>query len=1066
MMTPAQLLQECETLSYMLRIRRMVELGRQAGSDASIRETLGALAQGDAYQRCLAVHACHGSRDAAQALRALSDPSRSVRGLALTLAPMLCSDAEILAILDTLPPDLKIALISLLSKKRRQALLDAYIGMLAAHHDDELRHLLPFGSRDVVAHHLEHLHERLDLLCWKRLARRHPDLVLAQLLRLARSTPTSDPLLLLRANTVLPFFAHHTPDFAFELVRGLMVSIPFQRLELQPLVQRRPDEMVDLLVQAGERNPHLDFTRVAHRLTMDHLLTLFTRYSDAISTSCLKKVRPEQRLTFYIACARAWRNDEGILGQQIVAALPAEPRLQEARRHLELPILLTRPQERFPYAAFLSWDEARALLDAPLRSPDADLRKVALQTLIAATRYQRSYLSHALQLVKQRRNEQDPVRGAMLVALMHLPHGTWRAEHLDDLSQIIHDALEATDLSHASLFALQHLVVQLFPFHAAWAAQQMALIYSKRGYSGYARLDSYLSDKDIAGLALVLMPILKAWQNREQENLLVIVATLLGRRLRVFNEFADLLETTLERTLSAGIAISILNLFLAHQRERIPLLIPRLLNKDKSTITLSPVSIYLHRSRQDLLTPFLGQRAYRGRFSTGHTRFVPPLYAGFQRWTPQQQDIYAQTLLQVAKGKNQHRAAYELISTIQRLAALTWIEPTYLLQFAHDERPLVREAALRVLGDLDAGQGIPVLLEALNDERARIAIYALRSALLVMPKIEVLNYLRSAPLTQVTVAKEVIRLIGDLSTEVAYRELLALETRDLHRDVYVALLRALWNYAEQPEAWNVFEKAAQNPDSAIARGVVHIPEDGLSPDALQRLTMLTATLLGHPEHEVRVATLQWRSQHPLADYEHVLLNRLLSLLHTSSPGECENAANAIFTIYTGHEASLVGQAVRDLLRQRRSLQTVLQNFAAMLRYNRQVLLPTTRALLDVLSEDRLTISWRVTLSVAGLPWPEVTLALTRLANELHADALQRAEQVVHEAVSHPNADLLELETTLAQSDDERLRRLALAALVAQGQASGWSDERIARLHVYQQDTSALVAEAAQFTFPA
>ena len=64
------------------------------------------------------------------------------------------------------------------------------------------------------------------------------------------------------------------------------------------------------------------------------------------------------------------------------------------------------------------------------------------------------------------------------------------------------------------------------------------------------------------------------------------------------------------------------------------------------------------------------------------------------------------------------------------------------------------------------------------------------------------------------------------------------------------------------------------------------------------------------------------------------------------------------------------------------------------------------------------------------------------------------------------ADLASLETALAGSGDDRLRRIALAALVARSIAKGWPEECRSRLKVYQRDASALVAAAAQFTFPA
>lgn len=54
-MKPEQLLQECETLTHNGRMFRMVELGRAATKDAGIALMLASFAQGDAYQRALAV---------------------------------------------------------------------------------------------------------------------------------------------------------------------------------------------------------------------------------------------------------------------------------------------------------------------------------------------------------------------------------------------------------------------------------------------------------------------------------------------------------------------------------------------------------------------------------------------------------------------------------------------------------------------------------------------------------------------------------------------------------------------------------------------------------------------------------------------------------------------------------------------------------------------------------------------------------------------------------------------------------------------------------------------------
>ncbi len=60
-----------------------------------------------------------------------------------------------------------------------------------------------------------------------------------------------------------------------------------------------------------------------------------------------------------------------------------------------------------------------------------------------------------------------------------------------------------------------------------------------------------------------------------------------------------------------------------------------------------------------------------------------------------------------------------------------------------------------------------------------------------------------------------------------------------------------------------------------------------------------------------------------------------------------------------------------------------------------------------------------------------------------------------------------LEAALTADPDERLRRLALAALIAQAAPPrGWDEARRERLETFRQDPSPLVAAAAQFTLVA
>jgi hypothetical protein len=473
-----------------------------------------------------------------------------------------------------------------------------------------------------------------------------------------------------------------------------------------------------------------------------------------------------------------------------------------------------------------------------------------------------------------------------------------------------------------------------------------------------------------------------------------------------------------------------------------------------------------------LLTPFLGQHAYQGRFSTGNTRFVLPLLTGFYRWTPQQQRLFADTLTQVTQDAQ--RDTYGLFQAINQLAALPAIMPARLLELADArmENLAVRDTALRALARFDGGQGVPVLLEALDDARARIAIYALRSTLLEMPAAQALTLLQAVPTQKVTVAKEVIRLLGDLDTPAVYPLLLELDARPLHRDVRVALLRALWTHLERAETWPILHRAAADPDPAVAAGVVWLPTDRLSPAVQQQVLALLATLLGHPDALLRVQVLSRFASLPLADPGLVLLPPLLARLHSPLPDEYQAAARALFALYAAQHAAIAA-TVAQVRPERHVLRALLQALHAALVNNRSGLQSVVYAVLEALQPDPLTVRLQVRLAVAGLPWPELAPYLTALAatDALDAEVLMATVHALEGSgqriASQVDASaLLALEQTLAASLDARLRRLALAALQAQAtQPAGWTAALRARLDHYRADAVPLVAAAAQFVFP-
>lgn len=1084
LMKTEQLLNELDTLTHSQRMARMVEIGREARQSEIWHQTLQQLENGDCYQRRLALQACYGSRDSAPVSRLIHDVSRLVRGLAFHLAPLTFSDDELLDLLQNSRERLRRILLIKLVKQRRAAVVDKYLAQLAQDDVSALAPLLAFASAEAARSLWPLVHKRAEPHDWYRFAHRHPQLALRFLTQDIETRNDLPSSWLGRYNSALQALTDVAPRAALQLLQLLEERTPLKNISWTPLALRLPREMADWLLKqegklqwgAGALAPR------AHFLEAAQIEALLDKHPEVLGNtdSWLRRVDATRRALVYRVARSGWQSKEGIISSMLIAELPREIREAEGRRHWYLPFLSTRPLERLPYAAFLPWAEARETIAPFLHNPDADLRGAAHRALSGAVRYHRTHLNELLDLIQQRGNEQDPVRGAMLSGLSTLPPGIWKSEHLEALGTIIQQALDAADLSASTSYYAQQLVVQILPFQPEWAALWLANLVKDRGHIDLHHLESRLSDADMQRLAPILKPVLEAWQVRERESQFIQAVRALGKRARVFPGLDKLLENTAREGQSymAGAALEILH---EHFRTYFNDLVPRLLAKDKSYATQPVIYTFLHHYRQDLLTDFLGRTAYKGKFSTGRTRFVLPLQSGFHRWTPKQQQTFALTLTELVSDKERDTPA--VMQALWQMAALPDAVSPALWRVARMQSTknlAARDTALRALARLDAGQGVEELIVALDDDRARIAIYALRAVLLEMPVEQALQILRAAPTQKVTVGKEIVRLLGDLKAPEALNDLLEWTQRDLHRDVHIALLRALWEHLDDARVWPILQKAAQSPDAAIATMAARTTATRLSASAQKNLTQILSQLLRHPDATVRLNVLQRCTNNPVHDVEMVLRDSIFAALQAQASDEYLAAARAIFQSYA-RDTETMGDAIALLLPRRQALQNVLTQFSSEIEYNSR-LREAGKTILARLATDALCAPWRARLAVRVLKADELRDLLQELTqkNLLHYETLHALCGEIAPAtaaigvswwtetfqnVTHLRAPE-KLEVLLHNHQDERMRRVALACLMgAARDKRGWTPERQARLREFQSDASPLVSGAAHFVFP-
>jgi hypothetical protein len=328
----------------------------------------------------------------------------------------------------------------------------------------------------------------------------------------------------------------------------------------------------------------------------------------------------------------------------------------------------------------------------------------------------------------------------------------------------------------------------------------------------------------------------------------------------------------------------------------------------------------------------------------------------------------------------------------------------------------------------------------------------------------VLAELRAVPTTKVTVAKEVVRLLGELGGPEAFDELLALDRPGTHRDVRIALLRALWDHLDSPRTWEVFERAVNDPDWIVASKLTDIPLGRLSDEAETRVVKLLSNLLARPEPEARLHLLNRAAQLPLRDRDRALFQRLLAHVGVDATDEAATALSAALQRMLPAEVGEVSRRLTQLVRRRKLIAALLPHVARRLgTYQQAHHEQVARALLEALRTDPATIPLYLTLGTRLWDWRQLVAALVELASRdlLYHDAMDAAFAAARACIHWDHLD-----EALQKQADPRLRRVGLVALVnSAGLEKGWTKDRRERLDLYREDPSPGVSGPASFVFP-
>jgi hypothetical protein len=833
--TRAALLEQLDSLNHGARMAHLWRLGEAARGSQALTALMEELLAGDAYEAGLALQLARASGAEAPLLRALTHPSRMIRMLAAALAgPCIQDDAALERVLPELSPAARRRVLKGVTLARRSALAVRLMPqVLAQQGSQEAVLLLPALDEASVRRLLPEIGHQVR--SWHTLVWRYPDTVLQYLQ--ARFAAAAD-----RERSFL-FFRYHEPLAELTHLRSaqvLALAREFATFEVMPtpllsairrLTRRHPEQIFDILMRPSLRGwlrnqglpsgllTEVDAFSPEQLRALARVLGEIPQHLAAL----LAALAPSRRAALF---AHAY---EGIpareLPDALLAVLPHALRDTEAERRLSFREVKESRDRLLATHALRAIEHAREPLTQAAFAAKVEDRAQALVYLVRATGLSRRGMTETLKQLMRLRNEQDPVRMMVLNELSTVPLSTFTPEHIPSLTELVVCVVEARDSSPTTRAALQRLAFRLIQGHAneptgplfQFAIDTLKRLAGQSGNLALPPLERNLPRGAELRITAALLPMIRSAAERDSHSLAITLAQALGRRAWK----VDMLQALLEPATQASpdmVAYAAISLWLAPPASR-DMRVRKLLDRDETTVTVPAVFEHLHQRRQEWLDPFLQGRKLRGRFAKPKTGWVPPAASGFERWLPRQQRQLAALLLSIAEDGQ--RSSWERAGVLHTLARIPTVTTDTLAPFFSQKDVPTAEAALGALAWIDRPEtALPILLENLDSDRARVAMYAVpRVASQVSGDTlaATLASLLGREKLKVTVHKEAVRLLGTFRSA---RSLALLRQQwdqpQLHRDVRIAVGHAARRLLDAEEAWMLLGAMARSPDTYVA----------------------------------------------------------------------------------------------------------------------------------------------------------------------------------------------------------------------------------------------------------
>ncbi|UKS26600.1 HEAT repeat domain-containing protein [Paenibacillus sp. HWE-109] len=1095
-----RLLTELDSMGYSDRMKRIAVLGREYKGEATYSALLASLLDsGSAYEGHLALTGASVANDPSAVLLGLNHGKAGVRGRAARLLPEVVSEPDFL---------IESEIVFMSYESRRQL----FRSIVTVSRQDWAERLLPLvlsrwggieAAKLLSACREETVRHRLPELGyavrnWKLLTNRNPVIVADYFNHVLQSATQQEKIpIWWRFASAIEILSVSRPNFVLECALKYGPSDvlhPVLKPRLGILMNADPNGVFRLLTREEARGDLLTHGVPTGVLKCRKLFSV-EQWAELTSlladqplhvAKVLDTLAPSWRGSIFEAAYKEEGRGMRIFPMQLLDALPHLLRDKEASRMLGLRGIVESRNRVLEITARRLIDHAREKLEqAAYGSSGADERAAAYIHLVKSTALSRTGMNETLRFLTRIKNDQDPVRSAVMNELSSCPITIFTDDHADDLTLLADSVIEARDTSYATRMSTENLVFALIRYHASQPESALFKL-ALRTFTRMAMRDGQfmlrsmnwdsLPDRALTRLADELYALGVEANKRESFTYILRMAGTFGKAAERLPKLQLLLKELLQ---DKSVSPQAVHYWLAPRKTRDER-VKELLARDPSFISFQEVFMHLHLKRQEWLDPFISGAVIKGKHLSGKTIYVVPSVDGFHRWLPRQQKKLALLMEKVALDTK--RNFRERSTAMRGLAKMPDYSSNQWTKLLKDEEVQIVESALQACSFWEEPEkALPVLLDHLDGDRARVAMYAIpRCVRKMKPEsmTAMLADLLNRDKLRITVRKEAIRLLGAYKSS----ESLSLLLREFgkpnaHKDVLIAIGHAARQWLDDERSWDILGSLALSPERDIVKSLLYQKPDELPLKDRPRYVQWIAEIAGRVDPDVAKEAFRAMSFWAKGNEELLAESACKAIMDSENSSRWKAALD---TLIVSCRDGLVNEQVIGLCRQladtessaqwnasaerdlphRQRLFALIDKLVLLPQYARRELVPLYDGFIGVLSVCEAMQPVLIKLHLAKIEWNNIDQAVTCLDHVIQLGTAQpylldyayrMVIQTVHAGKGNwtPEALLTIVECLDARAQFEA-QYVGLSLLQAAGKSLMWNQASAERLRTYRK----------------